>query len=141
MKQLLRDDFIDDPNLEPDFEKCPITLPLLNCKQDPGLKKRSDQKPIDKKEITTLTDVFCDAAVPDPGFIFLQLPNSMPGLKTEPQTDGSKHSSQPATSTLQPTETKSPPDLTSVVLPMALGSGSPGHIPSNEVLEQNPCLF
>uniref|UniRef100_A0A1B6GS45 DNA-directed RNA polymerase III subunit RPC4 n=1 Tax=Cuerna arida TaxID=1464854 RepID=A0A1B6GS45_9HEMI len=106
MKQLLRDDFIDDPNLEPDFEKCPITLPLLNCKQDPGLKKRSDQKPIDKKEITTLTDVFCDVTVPDPGFIFLQLPNSMPGLKMEPQADGSKHSSQPATSTLQPTETK-----------------------------------
>uniref|UniRef100_A0A1B6KUG5 DNA-directed RNA polymerase III subunit RPC4 n=1 Tax=Graphocephala atropunctata TaxID=36148 RepID=A0A1B6KUG5_9HEMI len=106
MKQLLKDDFIDDPNLEPDFDKCPITLPLLNCKEEGGLKKKSDLKPVDKKEHLTLQDVFCDVTAPDPGFIFMQLPNSMPGLKTESSGDESRHSSQPTTSTSQPTETK-----------------------------------
>lgn len=28
LKELLRDDFIDDPNLEPDYENCPVKLPL-----------------------------------------------------------------------------------------------------------------
>ena len=32
MKDLLNDDFLDDPELEPDLTHCPIKLPLLECK-------------------------------------------------------------------------------------------------------------
>lgn len=28
LKELLRDDFVDDPNLEPDYENYPVKLPL-----------------------------------------------------------------------------------------------------------------
>lgn len=28
MKQLLQDDFIDDPSLEPNYDNCPIVLPF-----------------------------------------------------------------------------------------------------------------
>lgn len=28
LKELLKDDFVDDPSLEPDYENCPIKLPL-----------------------------------------------------------------------------------------------------------------
>lgn len=32
MQALLRDDFLDDPSLEPDYDNCPVKLPLLECK-------------------------------------------------------------------------------------------------------------
>ncbi|KAL1131472.1 hypothetical protein AAG570_011089 [Ranatra chinensis] len=32
MKELMRDDFLNDPELEPDFDNCPIKLPLQECK-------------------------------------------------------------------------------------------------------------
>ncbi|XP_014249020.1 DNA-directed RNA polymerase III subunit RPC4 [Cimex lectularius] len=50
MKELLCDDFIDDPEFKPDLEYCPIQLPLQECKltvkeEEPVIKKL--EKPIE----------------------------------------------------------------------------------------------
>lgn len=110
VKELLRDDFIDDPSLEPDFENCPVKLPLkdwkvfnvdqgdkpknkpdmeVKVKQEPGIYDEKQQvQPKEEKSCKmkmTLPDVV-NSLRNESQYMFLQLPSCMPGLKPEGET-------------------------------------------------------
>uniref|UniRef100_A0A1B6CWU7 DNA-directed RNA polymerase III subunit RPC4 n=1 Tax=Clastoptera arizonana TaxID=38151 RepID=A0A1B6CWU7_9HEMI len=131
MKVLLRDDFIDDPNLEPDYNHCPVKLPLVDwklfstedetkmkikdedtdgikVKTEPGL--MPDFKGETKKPLS-LPD-FVKTSASNPQYLFLQLPNCLPGLKPEVDQPrhGQKVESGPSTSTTTINDTEIKPE-------------------------------
>ncbi|XP_039293442.1 DNA-directed RNA polymerase III subunit RPC4 isoform X2 [Nilaparvata lugens] len=115
MKDLLRDDFMDDPSLDPDYDNCPIKLPLSQATQffikdeaikEEGFKVKTEPQDFadqnsqeskisstglkceDKKSISTINRGIVDliSCAEEDKFFQLQLPNCMPMFNVSSQS-------------------------------------------------------
>ncbi|XP_014291123.1 DNA-directed RNA polymerase III subunit RPC4 isoform X2 [Halyomorpha halys] len=96
MKELMRDDFIDDPGTQPDMDDSPVNLPLRKLKKEPVPQPMvcEDVKPIDITKLRTYTaaEIIHNQAQ-DNNFVFFQIPNSIPRLKVPEVAKTSKNKS------------------------------------------------
>lgn len=161
VKELLRDDFIDDPSLEPDFENCPIKLPLkdwkvFNIDQDDKQKIKQEtevkvkQEPgiyDEKQHIQPKEEKSCKMKMTIPEvvnslrnqsqYMFLQLPNCMPGLK--PETESSRLPvSKPVVAVQNLTSTSENPECKPLNRCL-LSTLSPGLIGKLQILKSGQC--
>lgn len=161
VKELLRDDFIDDPSLEPDFENCPIKLPLkdwkvfnvdqdnkpkikqeteVKVKQEPGVyneKQQVEMKEEKTCKMKTIPEVV-NSLRNEAQYMFLQLPSCMPGLKPEGET--ARPSATKSTVAAQSANTPPSENLESKPMDRCLLSTlSPGLIGRLQILKSGRC--
>ncbi|XP_052126749.1 DNA-directed RNA polymerase III subunit RPC4 isoform X2 [Frankliniella occidentalis] len=101
LRQLLQDDFVDDPDAVTDGIK-PLQLPMIpmkkkgtqkSIKKEPGEEEESDFKPLSEDE----GHIVFERRVGDllgskkPEYILVQLPDCLPGLRPSVEPDGAKN--------------------------------------------------
>ncbi|XP_066998337.1 DNA-directed RNA polymerase III subunit RPC4 isoform X2 [Anabrus simplex] len=140
LRELLRDDFLDDPGLEPDGASKPVQLPFhAAVKQEPvdegpktKMELEDDQEEVEDPELNerTVAEFFRRGATQ---MFFLQLPDALPGLKQEVNS-GPARPSTSKPSSARSTETSESSTEQARLKDCTLGSLSDGYIGKIQLL-------